>query len=53
MSGSEPIRAALRAGHTTERIARNYVPPVHALPVALDSHVPGQALKLMAAVVAS
>src|SRR5215207_2290229 len=53
VSGSDQLRAAVRAVHAGECVARSDVPSDHALVASLDGLMPCEILKLMAAAIAS
>jgi hypothetical protein len=53
VSGSDHLRAAVRAVHAGECVARSDVPSDHALVTSLDGLMPCEILKLMAAAIAS
>ena len=53
VSGSDQLRAAVRAVHAGECVARSDVPSDHALVANLDSLMPCEILKLMATAIAS
>ena len=53
VSGSDQLRAAVRAVHAGECVARSDVPSDHTLVASLDGLMPCEFLKLMAAAIAS